>query len=57
MALNLLRVYCDQEDCQFNQSGKCTTTGIDIKNLICESYEKEELPDIDRPDAERDIKE
>lgn len=51
--LKFLNVYCDQTDCIFQQQGWCSTTGIEIKNLICETYEKEELPDYENPDKER----
>jgi hypothetical protein len=50
--MSFLTVYCDREDCIYNQAGKCDTTGIEITSAGCETYEKENLPDD--PDKERD---
>lgn len=58
MAISIVTVYCDREDCIYNQQNKCSTTGIQINSDgFCETYEKEELNPLDNPDHERDIKE
>jgi len=52
--MNLLTVYCDRDWCRYRLDSKCSTTGIQIdSDGYCTTYEKEEIPDIDRPDAER----
>ena len=54
MSLTLLTVYCDREDCIYNQEKRCSTTGIEVDaGGFCETYEKEELPAYRNPDAER----
>ena len=40
--MSFLTVYCNREDCIYNQAGKCDTTGIEINSDgLCETYEKE----------------
>ena len=54
---NPVFVYCRVSDCIYNQEGRCQATGIEIRNMVCETYVKEELNPLDDPDKERDIKE
>lgn len=56
--INFVSVYCNQENCRYNQDKRCNTTGIQISSIgFCESYEEEELLDMNRPDSERDLQE
>jgi len=54
MVLNLTQIYCDKQDCLYNQEDKCSNTGIHIgTNGYCEDFIKEELPDYKNPEKER----